>query len=298
MTGQPDNSLIKAVTGLEGGCVACGSTCGIVSAGALCMALDHEAEIQMKGRAGEEEALVRAGDFVRWFEAAYGTSICREHTRADFYSTWGQLKYFLTFYRMIGCFRRIRVPCGIFMMISPVKNRQRCRKRPRSRKMAPLHCAGYVLEGIRKNTGIGNRRLEGLSFVFDGGMGLSGGLCGAMAGAVIGINVLVGLPVREQSFWKTAAGFGIGHVNLLMDTPFGPKEPFRAGKQVIREFKKIAGTFACRNITGRLFSRPSEFQEYVRVSETCKNLMDRMVEKASQVVRRYQEDELRDMDNN
>jgi len=297
MRGLPDHALIKAVTGLEGGCVACGSTCGIVSAGALSLALSQEAEILAGGRAVEDKILALSGDFVRWFAAAYGTSICREHTRADFYSKWGQLWYFLTFYRMIGCFRRIR---GAMRHLYDDQSllRPEVAEEGEAPENRPLHCARYVLEKIRENTGVGNQRLENLAFVFDGGVGLSGGLCGALAGAVIGINILVGLPVREQSFWKTAGDFAVGHVNLVTDYSFGRKEPFQAGKQVIKKFKSTAGTFECRGITGRRFSGPPDFQEYIRASEMCKNLMDRMAETGTQVIRQYQENELRDMDNN
>ena len=47
-----------------------------------------------------------------------------------------------------------------------------------------IHCAQRVLKGIREHTGVGDDLLEQLSFVFDGGIGLQGGACGALAGAI------------------------------------------------------------------------------------------------------------------
>lgn len=285
-----DHALVKAATGLEGGCVARGSTCGIVSTGALSLALTHEAEIQAGGWAAEAAVLARAGDFVRWFEAVYGTSLCRDHTRADFYTIRGQLKYFLTFYRLMGCFRRIRGA-----MRHHYENPSRLDGAPlngiEGSQEQPLHCAQYVLGKIRDQTGVGNRRMERISFVLDGGVGLSGGLCGALAGAVIGINILFGLPVRDQSFWKNAADFAVGHVNLVAETSLGPKEPFRIGKQVIREFQTLSESVACRDITGRRFASPLEFQEYIRSSQRCRGLMDRMAETAARLIRHYRGDE-------
>ena len=62
----------------------------------------------------------------------------------------------------------------------------------------PIHCAQQVLKGIREQTGIGDDLLEQLSFVFDGGIGLQGGVCGALAGAIMGVNLLIGMNVREM----------------------------------------------------------------------------------------------------
>jgi signal transduction protein with GAF and PtsI domain len=56
-----------------------------------------------------------------------------------------------------------------------------------------------VLKGIKEQTGITNERLENLSFVFDGGVGLQGGVCGALAGAIMGINILVGMNFKNLS---------------------------------------------------------------------------------------------------
>ena len=288
MTECPDNDLIKAVTGLEGGCVACGSTCGVVSAGALCLALAHEAEIEAGGCEAKKEVLARVNEFAGWFAANYGTFLCRERTRADFYSKWGQLKYFLTFYRMAGCFRHMR---GTLRHLYLYQFRQQQPLLPeptRSGENCTLHCAGYVMENIRKNTGIGNQRLEALSFVFDGGVGLSGGLCGALAGAVTGINILMGLPVRQQSYWKTAAGFGIGHVNLLVDQPFGSGEPFAAGKQMVKKFKENAGSFECCEITGKRFSGWDDFQEFIKGTPPCRQLMALAIDEASRIIKSYQ----------
>ncbi len=48
MIGKPEDKLLKSVTGLEGGVVATGSTCGVVSGGAIGLALSHYDEIMEK----------------------------------------------------------------------------------------------------------------------------------------------------------------------------------------------------------------------------------------------------------
>ena len=49
MIGKPEDQLLKSFTGLEGGIVASGSTCGVVSGGAIGLALSHYDEIMEKG---------------------------------------------------------------------------------------------------------------------------------------------------------------------------------------------------------------------------------------------------------
>ncbi len=295
MTGRPDNALIKAVTGLEGGCVACGSTCGVVSAAALCMALEDEAAITAGNRETARKTMDRVKNFVQWFESSYGTALCRERTRADFYSTWGQVKYFLTFYRMAGCFWHIRGTMrhlnaclpraaeSVPALETKKKEKENSRPNPPS-----FHCAGSVLRKIREQTGIGSSRLERLSYVFDGGVGFSGGLCGALAGAVMGINSLLGLPVREQSYWRTALDFGIGHVNLVKEQPLGKKDPFSAGKQIIRKFKETVGAVECRLITGQEFTGAEDFETFVRQSDLCRDITGMVADEAIRIIRAHQ----------
>ena len=286
MIENQDNDLIKAVTGLEGGCVACGATCGVVSGGALGIALDHESKIAAYGLSAEKRVLRQVGEYVEWFGKTYGSSFCRERTRTDFYSILGQLKYFLTIYRLSGCFRHIR---GSMRYLHQARDLSidTSDEISDTRTGETLHCARSVLEGIRENTGIENKRLENLSFVFDGGVGLSGGVCGALVGAVTGINLLLGLPVRNMSYWKIIKGFAIGHVNLLVDRPSEIREPFNAGKQVVKKFRENAGAFECRVITEKRFSGWDDFQTYIKGAGKCRQLMDFAVEEATRVIRQF-----------
>ena len=41
---------------------------------------------------------------------------------------------------------------------------------------------------IKEQTGIANENLEQLSFVFDGGVGLQGGVCGAFGSCAVGLS--------------------------------------------------------------------------------------------------------------
>ncbi|MGB9499412.1 MAG: C-GCAxxG-C-C family (seleno)protein [Dissulfuribacterales bacterium] len=195
--------------------------------------------------------------------------------------------YFLTGRRLAGCFWHIRgATRHLYLMKNNGSNEAASTDSENNSEQA-VHCAQTVLEGIRRKTGIGDQRFEELSFIFDGGVGFSGGLCGAMVGAITGINLLLGMPVREMSYWEIIKGFSVGHANLLVEKPFGAPEPFMAGKQIIEKFKGKFGSFECSTLTGKPFSGWDEFQGFITEAKTCQGLMDFAVEEASEVIRQY-----------
>ncbi len=286
MIGRREDTMLKAATGLEGGCVASGSTCGVLSSGSLGLALKNEEAICKGKRTAKKDVLCQAGEYVKWFKEKYGTSFCRERTRADFYSVRGQLRYFLPGDRVAKCMWHIRGAMRNLYELQP-QGYERSEELSGKVDEQSIHCAQVVLEGIRKQTGIGSKRLENLSFVLDGGVGLQGGLCGAMAGAIMGINLLLGLDIRDISYWQTIKAFTIGHVNLLVDNPVGSPESFMAGRQVVEKFKKEFGSVECLAITGKRFTGWDDFQTHIVDSGQCKRLMDVTIREASEVILKY-----------
>ena len=195
--------------------------------------------------------------------------------------------YFFTGRRLVGCFWHIRGAIRyLYLMKDKVGNQKTPTDSENSHEQC-IHCTQKVLEGIRRKTGVGNQRLEELSFIFDGGVGFSGGICGALVGAITGINLLLGMQVREMSYWKTIKGFSIGHVNLLVNKSLESPEPFMAGKQIIEKFKKRAGSLECRAITGKHFLGWDDFQGFIIDARECQELMDLAVEDASEVILQF-----------
>jgi hypothetical protein len=288
MIGTADDTMLKAFTGFEGGCVAGGSTCGVVTAGAMGIALKNEDRIHEAGEAAQREVIAQAGDYVKWFSETYGTCFCRHRTGCDFYTISGQLRYFLTGYILSRCFWHIRGAMRYLHARQTQEPGLLTGMPSRGTEQQPLHCARAVLAGIRKNTGLEDSRLEDLSFVFDGGIGLSGGLCGALIGAVIGVNLLLGLDIRNISFWKNVKAFTVGHVNLVVEKPVGAPEPFMAGREVVANFRKEAQSLECRSITGKRFAGWDDFQEFITGSSRCAQLIDMAVQEATTVIQRYQ----------
>ena len=285
MIGRREDRLLKASTGLEGGIVASGSTCGVVSGGALGLALMHDTILQESGIAAETGVLSLVGEYVRWFEESFGSSFCRERSGADFYTTTGQLRYFLPGDRVARCFWHIRGAIRHLYDTYQEKNLLAIDMDLRKMQGEPVHCAQAVLRGIKNRTGIGDPLLERLSFIFDGGVGLSGGACGALAGAVMGINLLLGINIRDTSFLQAFKSFIVGHVNLLLNEPVDEEpDPFSVGKNILERFREEAGTTECRNITEKKFSNWTEFQKHISSSDKCAGLIELATTEASNAI--------------
>jgi hypothetical protein len=280
--------MLKAFTGLEGGVVAGGSTCGVVTGGAFGLALMHENMLTEKGIAAEAEVMDLVGEYVRWFENAYGSALCRERTGVNFYTGKGQLRYLLPGDKVAKCLWHIRGAMR-HLHAGHEKNSSGISAEPREICGEPKHCAQAVLKEIRHRTGIGDPLLERLSFIFDGGVGFHGGVCGALAGAILGINLLLGWDIRNMSYFKALNGFIVGHINLLSDTPIGGRpEPFFVGKNMIKRFRQEAGTLECGSILEKRFSGWDDFQQHISASDKCAGLIEFAAAEASIAIRELQ----------
>lgn len=288
MTGRPDDAFLKACTGLEGGVAASGSTCGVVSGGVLSLACAAEPDLLSGGYPAEVAVMKRAGEYVRWFGENYGTCLCRERIGVDFYTKTGQMRYLIPGDKVLRCLRHIRGAMRYLckeQVIEAKKDGQKSSDMPSDTDAKPFHCARTVLEGVRQQTGTGNLRLERMAFVMDGGFALSGGVCGALAGAIMAVNLVVGLPIRQMSYGETMASFVREHVNLLRKNPVDLLEPLTVGRKILSDFQEIAGGIECRAITGRLFSDGNAFQAYMAGAPPCAGLIEVVTRRTSEVVR-------------
>jgi hypothetical protein len=286
MIGKPEDKLLKSSTGLEGGIVATGSTCGVVSGGAIGLALSHHYEIMEKGIPAQAGLLALVGEYVKWFEDDFGTSLCRERSGVDFHTTMGQLRYFMPGDKVGKCLWHIR---GAIRYLYSFRQKELPMMEVQSEEKQdkPIHCAQQVLKGIKEKTGMGDDLLEQLSFVFDGGIGLQGGACGALAGAIMGVNLLIGMNVRDMRYSEILKAFAVGHKNLLTNKPIEKAEPFSVGKDIVKNFKKEAGAIECQTITGQKFSDWFDFQKFISSSDKCTGLMEFAKDQASIAIKKY-----------
>jgi hypothetical protein len=217
--------------------------------------------------------LVKVGEYVKWFEENFGTSFCKERSGVDFYTPMGQIRYFIPGDKVSKCLWHIR---GATRHLHSFRQRELpiMEMQSNDKQDKPIHCAQQVLKGIREKTGIGYDLLEQLSFVFDGGIGLQGGACGALAGAIMGVNLLIGINVRDMSYSKILKAFAVGRKNLLSNKPVKKPEPFSVGKEIVKKVQDRAGPIECQTITGQKFSGWSDFQDFISSSDKCAGLIE------------------------
>ena len=253
-----------------------------MTGGSLGLALQYYEEIKKKDASAEVVLLNMVGEYVRWFEQTYKTSLCRERTGVNFYSLGGQVRYFLLPDKVIKCLSHISGAAkNLHSKASSLRPMSDSNSYPHA-----VHCARDVLTGIREQTGTGYSLLERLSVVFDGGLGFQGKICGALAGAIMGINLLLGYDIRKMSYLQTLDDFLIGHLALLKKKPTDKKESFAIGKEIVKKFKDESGALECKDITGRTFTGWNDFQECIGTSEKCHKLIKLMIKEASNAIQK------------
>jgi hypothetical protein len=285
MTGMVEASPQKAVTGLEGGLVASGSTCGVVTAGALGIALMRHRQRRGSGEVLKRRTMDEARAFAGWFEHNFRTTLCRERTSVDFYRAGGQLTYLLPV-RFGRCLRHSGMAAAYLRSLAgsiPAVSGESAGD-PQSEA---VHCATEVLRGVRAACGVGDSLVEEISYVLDGGVALSGGVCGAVTGAVMAVNLAYGWNIRAMSYRETVREFVRGHVNLLRKSSSGRPETFAIGKDVIGRLGAATDSFECSRITGRSFSLWDDFQSHVQTFGPCRELVARSVEAACEAIARH-----------
>jgi hypothetical protein len=285
MTGKQEDMVLRSATGLEGGLVACGSTCGVVTGGALGIALMRMNDVDSGEEADERAIMNEAREYVEWFQKNFKTTLCRERSSTDFYKTKGQLRYFLPdgvgkcLWHSGKASSRLNFLSSTTLDVSNNNTTE-----PNSKS---IHCATKVLEGVHASCGVGDVLLEKIAFVLDGGVALSGGLCGAMAGAVMAANLVFGWDIRKMSYSKTIKEFVRGHMNLLRKHTSRKPETFAIGKDIMNHLRNKETMLECSRITGRTFSGWDDFQAYMHSSIQCQDLIKEAITAAVQAITRH-----------
>jgi hypothetical protein len=243
----------------------------VVTGGVLGIALMRVDELDKGGEAAQLAVMKEAGEYVDWFKEGFKTTLCRERTSVDFYKTMGQLRYFLP--NAVGrCLWHTGKASSYlnFLNTSPLKVPI---KNTIGMNLETIHCAIKVLTGVRESCGVGDEIVEKIAFVLDGGVALSGGLCGAMAGAVMAVNLVFGWDIRTMSYPATIREFVRGHVNLLRKHTTGKHETFAIGKDIMNRLRGMETSLECSHITGKTFSGWDDFQAHLHSSGACQNLI-------------------------
>jgi Putative redox-active protein (C_GCAxxG_C_C) len=246
----------------------------VVSGGCLAITLGHTWDM-LSGEAGKGEALYdRLREYTSWFEKDFGSTLCRERTGAAINTTAGSMSYILSGRMVSRCMDHVgkAVAYLLEMIDRPLEGGGEVTELDTRLSLSGGYCAAEVLRGIREETGQGSLFLERISMAFDGGVGLSGGLCGALAGALLPMGLLWGINPRTAGFGEILAHFVHGQKNLYLKRH--EAELWSVGTPFIREFKKEFGSLECRDLIGRSLASGVELAEFMPASPICAEIKD------------------------
>jgi len=265
-----NDDLVMALTGLAGGILNNGSTCGVVIGGATSSAVIRDKELAGQWKLDDKIQLlneIRAD--VTWFENYFGTSLCRE--RADLNYQRITVLGLLNPQKVKGCVARSGASMEYFLKkFDSTKKIQN--KPPHNNPQTAEHCAQKILKEIRNETEIGNEKLERISVALDGGIGLSGGGCGALSGALMALGLRYALDPKNTEPDK------LRNIYKSMDSEF-----FTMAKILVSQFIKEFEYFECSRITGVKFKDWNEFSEF-RNNSSCDALNKFLVEKTIEII--------------
>jgi hypothetical protein len=279
-----DRTAVKAACPLEGGGASQGSTCGVVSGGCMAIVLAHLADM-ISGEAGKGEALYeRLLEYTDWFESEFGSTLCRERCGADLNEVSGLIDYLFTGKVVSRCINHIGKAASHLpgFINRPLQGDGEVTDLDRKLAASGGYCAAEVLRGIREDSGYGSLYLEQLSVSLDGGIGLSGGLCGALAGALLPIGLIWGIDPKKEGLTGTLESSVRGHINLYLDRH--EPELWAVASPFIREFKGKFASLECRDIVGRSFRSGSELAEFMSGSSICTEIKAWCQERASELI--------------
>ena len=272
-----NDDLIMALTGLAGGILNNGSSCGVVIGGAVSSAMIRDKELSGQWTLEDEIQLldeIRAD--VSWFENRFNTSLCRERAELNYQriTALGLLNP----QKAKGCVTRAGESMDYFVekYDSAEKSKNELTEHePNTEKgtaKTAEHCAQKILREIRKRTEIGNEELERISVALDGGMGLSGGGCGALSGALMALGLKYALDPKNTEPDK------LRNIYRAMDSEF-----FRMSIILVSSFIKEFEYFECSRITAIKFKDWAEFSEF-RNNSPCDTLNNFLVKKTVEII--------------
>ena len=280
------DDLIMALTGLAGGILNNGSTCGVVIGGAISSAMIRDKELAGQWTLEDEiQLLGEIKENISWFENEFGTSLCRERAELNYQRI--TVLGLLNPQKAKGCVARADKSMAYF-----VEKYNSDKKRPHpslppkgegtaspslvsgrgARGEGNEHCAQKILKEVREKTGIGNEELERISVALDGGMGLSGGGCGALSGALMALGLKYALDPKNTEPDK------LKNIYKAMDSKF-----FSMARILVSKFIKNFEYLECSRITGKSFDNWGEFCEF-RNASSCDKLNEFLVQKTIEII--------------
>ena len=114
--------------------------------------------------------------------------------------------------------------------------------------------------------------MERISIALDGGIGLSGGGCGALSGALMALGLKYALDPKKTDPKQ------LRNIYRSMDSEF-----FSKARILVSRFIKTFGYFECSRLTGKEFQGWDDFSEF-RNTSSCDALNQFLVEETVKII--------------
>lgn len=249
------DKLLKAVTGLAGGVYNRGSTCGVIFGASLNLAMLKNNELESWSPGDELSLLEQVAEYIKWFEDEFGGTLCRDRTNLDFQTIRGKIGLLIP-KKAKGCVKQSALSLKYLLNVSNNKKVIPC--------SSYKHCATDVLREVRVKTGIGDKTIEQLTTVLDGGIGMSGGGCGALAGGIIALGLQFGNEHTKKDAFKMR--------NILRTLP---RKFSKITNELIDQFEDNFGGIECERVIGYIIDG---FDEFLVQRDKCQLLVNWMTE--------------------
>ncbi len=279
----PDKELLLFACPLEGGGAGSGSTCGVVSGGCLAIALGHLGDILEPAEGKADPLYRRLKDYTDGFRERFGSALCRERTGLELERPIGLARYLLQGRFLTRCAHAaaVAVPRLVGLVEEPLSGSGEPGELDERIFREGGLCGSKVLAEVRRRFGLGSATLERLSVALDGGVGLSGGLCGALAAALGALGLALGND-PERGTARNVAFFVRGHYNLYLGRE--SDEMWSRGSGLVRSFRERFGSTECLSLTGRSFDSGTDLMGYLEGSPTCDDIRRWCAERAVEIV--------------
>ncbi len=279
-SGRSDPTLMRAATNFEGGCVGCGSSCGVVSGGVLGMGALLSSIPGQEAQLLEQDIYEASIAYRKWFEERFGTSICRERIETELGTLGGFLSYLFPGDKLVRCLQHIGE--ALVFVNDGIRRAAEKRNLP-LRFEKPLgggprepHCAYTVFKALASRSGRQENAVGWACTGLGGGVALGGAVCGGLLGAILGLGLRYGVDPEAMGYGGILKEFIVGHRNLVRHEKLSaapvdelPKEAFARSRYLADGFEQAFGSLNCREITGRDFSSPDELGAFLPDSKVC-----------------------------
>ncbi len=220
-------------------------------------------------------------EYTSWFEREFESTLCRERSGVEVNKFWGFMNYIFLGKVFTRCVYHVGKAAEWLT----------------EKVSGPLgggdpggitqvnHCAVSVLRELRKETGLGSELMEDLYITLNGGVGLSGGLCAAVAGAFVPVGWRYGIDPKKEGAWGTLALFLRGHVNLYRERE--ERELWSVGQEFLRNYLREFKALECQKLTNRKFAGFQDFASFVEEAEICKEIKAWSLQEALRLLEKY-----------